>query len=79
MSEEEFNAIVNAWIAREDARVFAAPEAEAFRALCREQAAAHSSASWRMLFGRAAALPVITGKIAAGLAPFVENHESRIS
>lgn len=79
MSEEEFFETVAAWLDRRKGEALGPQEGAAFRALCREQAAAHSSADWRSMFADAAALPVMTVNIARCLAPFVENHESRFS
>jgi hypothetical protein len=79
MTEAEFQQLVAAWIARTDAEALDGETLTAFRELCREQAATHSSAEWRSLFADAAALPVISGRMARCLAPFVEKHESRFS
>jgi hypothetical protein len=79
MTEAEFQQLVAAWIARTDAEALGGEMLTAFRELCREQTATHSSAEWRSLFADAAALPVINVKIARCLAPFVEKHESGFS
>jgi hypothetical protein len=79
VSEEEFFVAVAAWLDRTKGEALGPREGAAFRALCREQAAVHSSADWRSLFADAAALPVITVNIARCLAPFVEDHECRVS
>ncbi len=79
MSEEEFFEAVAAWLDRTKGEALDPQESATFRALCLEQAAVHSSADWRGLFADAAMLPVMTVNIARCLAPFVENHESRLS
>jgi hypothetical protein len=79
MTEAQFQEHLAAWITRTDAEALSGETLTAFRALCPEQAAAHSSAAWRVLFGRAAALPVVTVKVARTVSPFVEKYENRIS
>jgi hypothetical protein len=74
MSEADFQAIVGAWIARTDAEVLSGDLLVDFRALCAEQAATHSSAECRALFAQAAALPVMTTRMARAVAPFVEKN-----
>lgn len=75
MTEAEFFALMDARDER-TASVVLSPEAAAdFRALCREQAHSHSLKEGRTLFAEAAALPVLTVKLARALSPFVEKPE----
>lgn len=75
MSEAEFFALMDAWDERIASEVLAPKVAAEFRALCREQARVHRSEDRRALFARAAALPVLTVKMARAVAPFVEKPE----
>lgn len=71
MTRDKFNQLLANWETRTDSIEFQGKVLVAWRELFLKQAEQHPDDAIRTLFRQAAALPVITGKIARNLCPFV--------